>query len=69
MLFATWFAGGLRAVDIGAPYPPHEVGHFQPEPGPGETMVQSNDVFYDPETGLIYFLDRLNGLDVLRFNG
>jgi hypothetical protein len=32
-------------------------------------MVQSNDVFYDPETGLIYFLDRLNGLDVLRFDG
>jgi len=31
-------------------------------------MVQSNDVFYDRETGLIYLLDRLNGLDVLRFN-
>jgi len=68
VLFVTWFAGGLRAVDISDPYLPHEVGHFQPEPGPGETMVQSNDVFYDRETGLIYLLDRLNGLDVLRFN-
>jgi len=68
VIFVTWFAGGLRAVDISDPYTPREVGHFQPEPGPGEAIVQSNDVFYDRDSGLIYLLDRLNGLDVLRFH-
>lgn len=67
LLFVTWFAGGLRAVDIGDPYAPREVGHFQPQPGRGQSIVQSNDVFLDRKTGLIYLMDRLCGLDVLEF--
>jgi hypothetical protein len=66
-LFVTWFAGGLRAVDISNPYAPVEVGHFQPQPGKGQSIVQSNDVFFDRKTGLIYLMDRLCGLDVLEF--
>jgi hypothetical protein len=68
VLFVTWFAGGLRAVDISDPYAPREVGHYMPKPGPGQSIVQSNDVFYDRKTGLIYVIDRLNGLDIVAFN-
>lgn len=68
-IFVTWFAGGLRAVDISDPYMPREIGYFMPEPGQGQSIVQSNDVFLDRPAGLIYLLDRLCGLDVLEFRG
>jgi hypothetical protein len=64
----TWFSGGLRVVDIGDPYHPAEVGYFIPEPGKGQTVVYSNDVFVDRD-GLIYLIDRLNGLDILEYTG
>lgn len=68
IIFVTWFAGGLRAVDISDPYALKEIGHFDPKPGKGQTIVQSNDVFRDRETGLIYLADRLTGVDILEFN-
>jgi hypothetical protein len=68
ILFVTWFGGGLRAVDISDPYHPHEVAHHMPEPGAGEKIVQSNDVFYDRQTKRIYVYDRLNGLEILEFH-
>ena len=68
ILFVTWFAGGLRAVDISDPYNPTEIGHYDPKPGTGHKIVQSNDVFYDRRDGLIYLYDRLGGLDILEFN-
>jgi hypothetical protein len=40
-----------------------------PTPGAGQTIVQSNDVFVDKARGLIFLIDRLNGLDILEFNG
>ena len=67
VLFVTWFAGGLRAVDISDPWAPREVGYFAPQPGAGQKIVQSNDVYYDRRNGRIYLLDRLNGLDILEF--
>jgi len=67
LVYATWFAGGLRIVDISDPYRPDEVGHYVPEPVEGFEFPQSNDVFVD-ERGLIYLIDRHNGLDVLRFS-
>jgi hypothetical protein len=67
MLFVTWFAGGLRGIDVSDPYAPREVAHYMPRPGQGHNVVQSNDVFYDRDTGLIYLLDRLGGLDILEF--
>ena len=65
----TWFGGGLRAVDISDPYRPEEVDHFMPTPGGGQNIVQSNDVFVDKDRGLVYLIDRLNGLDILEFRG
>src|SRR4249920_947810 len=36
LVYCTWFAGGLRIVDIADPLAPQEVGHFIPEPGSGQ---------------------------------
>jgi hypothetical protein len=68
-LFVTWFAGGLRAVDISDPYLLQEIGYYMPNPGEGASIVQSNDVFLDRSSGLLYLLDRLSGLDILEFTG
>ncbi len=64
LVYATWFSGGLRIVDIADPAQPVEVGHFIPEPSAGQSSPQSNDVDTD-ERGLIYLLDRNQGLDIL----
>jgi hypothetical protein len=68
LVYVTWFRGGLRIVDIADPAKPKEVGYFIPTPGKGQKTVQSNDVFVD-DAGLIYLLDRLNGLDILEYGG
>ncbi len=64
LVYATWFSGGLRVVDLADPFQPEEVAHFIPEPLAGEASPQSNDVDLD-HRGLIYLLDRDRGLDVL----
>ena len=64
VLYVTWFSGGLRAVDVSNPYQPKEVGYYVPEPGKGQNSVQSNDVYHD-EDGLLYLIDRLDGLEIL----
>ncbi len=69
IILVTWFGGGLRAVDISNPYRPEEVEHFMPAPGAGQNIVQSNDVFVDKDRGLVYLIDRLNGLDILEYRG
>jgi len=66
LVYATWFSGGLRIVDIADPMQPREVGHFIPEPSGGFSGPQSNDVDVDGR-GLIYLLDRNQGLDILEF--
>ena len=66
LVYATWFAGGLRIVDVADPFAPEEVGHFIPEPAGGQPSPQSNDVDVD-ERGLVYLLDRNVGLDILEF--
>ena len=68
LVYLTWFRGGLRIVDIADPMRPREVGHFIPTPGKGERTVMSNDVYVD-DNGLIYLVDRLNGLDILEYTG
>ena len=68
LVFATWFSGGLRIVDVADPLLPREVGHFIPEPGGGFGSPQSNDVDVD-KRGLIYLLDRNQGLDILEYTG
>ena len=66
LVYASWFSGGLRIVDIADPALPVEVGHFIPEPSGGNTSPQSNDVEVD-DRGLVYLLDRNQGLDILEF--
>ena len=68
LVYCTWFAGGLRIVDVADPLNPLEAGHFIPQPMGGQTSPQSNDVDVDGR-GLIYLLDRNRGLDVLEFTG
>jgi hypothetical protein len=68
LVYLTWFAGGLRIVDIADPTLPQEVGHFMPEPVNGQPAPQSNDVDLDTR-GLIYLIDRLEGFDILEFRG
>ncbi len=63
LVYATWFAGGLRVLDLADPLLPVEVAHYMPE-FPNGRAPQSNDVDVD-ENGLIYLLDRNNGLDIL----
>ena len=68
LVYATWFSGGLRIIDISDPYHPEEVGYYVPEPVAGNEFPLSNDAFVD-DRGLIYLIDRNNGLDILRYTG
>lgn len=63
LIYATWFAGGLRVLDVADPYLPVEVAHYM-VPGASGAAPQSNDVDVD-DRGLIYVLDRNRGLDIL----
>ncbi|MCH8168743.1 MAG: RNA polymerase subunit sigma-70 [Proteobacteria bacterium] len=67
LVYLTWFAGGLRVVDLADPYLPVEVAHYIPDPGPDGPAPQSNDVDLD-HRGLIYLLDRIDGLDILELS-
>jgi hypothetical protein len=60
----AWFAQGLRLVDFADPFSPQEIGYFVPEAAPGTDRPSSNDVTIDSR-GLIYLVDRVNGVDVI----
>ena len=64
LVYVTWFAGGLRVVDVADPTAPVEVAHFIPEPVGDNPSPQSNEVDVD-DRGLVYLLDRNRGLDIL----
>ncbi|HSF95622.1 MAG TPA: hypothetical protein VLA52_11410 [Thermohalobaculum sp.] len=64
LVYATWFAGGLRVIDVADPKRPVEVAHYIPERPEEGPPPQSNDVDVDPR-GRIYLLDRVAGLDIL----
>jgi hypothetical protein len=66
-MFVTWFSGGLRVVDISNPYQLKEIAYYVPKPGRGQSKVKSNDV-YRTADGLIYLIDRLDGLEILECN-
>jgi hypothetical protein len=66
LVYAVWFSGGLRIIDMADPSAPREVGYFIPEPTGGQAAPQSNDVMLD-ERGLIYMIDRNLGFDILEF--
>ncbi|MFN7085630.1 MAG: hypothetical protein ACK4N4_03270 [Burkholderiales bacterium] len=66
LVFCTWFAGGVRVIDIRDPRLPQESGWFIPEPCGGFSSPQSNDVDVDGR-GLVYLLDRNRGFDILEY--
>jgi hypothetical protein len=63
----AWFAYGLRILDISNPHAPKEVGSYVPDATDerAKGRAQSNDVTIDPDTGLIYLLDRIRGCCIL----
>jgi hypothetical protein len=64
-IYAAWFSGGVRAIDISNPTLPREVGCYVPEAPEGYSAPQCNDVDVD-ERGLIHVLDRNLGYHILR---
>lgn len=60
----AWFAQGLRLIDFADPYHPNEVGFYEPDPPAGYERSSSNDVTLDSR-GLIYLIDRQNGVDII----
>lgn len=66
LLYVTWFAGGLRIIDINDPADPKERGYFIPKPGDGVPAPLTNDVVKD-DRGLLWVTDKERGLDVIEF--
>ena len=60
----AWFSEGLRIMDIANPHAPREVAFFKPDPPAGHERALANDVFQDDD-GLIYLIDREQGLHIL----
>ena len=63
LVFTTWYAHGLRAIDISNPYMPREVGYALTIP---QGVARTYPVFKD---GLIYWVDNDTGLHVARYTG
>jgi hypothetical protein len=68
MLYVTWFAAGLRMIDISDPAQPREKGYFIPQPTEGKRTPWTNDVAKD-DRGIIFVTDKVRGLDVIEFDG
>ena len=61
---------GLRIIDWSNPFSPQEVGYYIPPGNKERSCPQSNDVYVDRETGLIYMSDRWGlGLHILEYTG
>ena len=61
----AWFAHGLQVFDVAEPLAPRLVASYLPDPAAGGERVSSNDVTMD-DRGLIYLIDRVRGLDIVR---
>lgn len=66
LVYVTWFAAGLRILDIADPNNPVERGYFIPTPTNGQTAPQTNDVEMD-DRGILYVSDKAHGFDVIEF--
>ena len=63
LVFNTWYAHGLRVIDISVPQTPREVGYALTLP---HGIARTYAIFKD---GLIYWLDNKTGLRVARYTG
>ncbi len=68
IVYVTWFAGGLRIMDINDPANPKERAYFIPKPGTGAPAPLTNDIYKD-DRGLLFVTDKKCGLDVIEFKG
>ena len=68
LIFATWFSGGVRIIDLAHPEQPKEVAAYLPEPVGQNPTPQSNDIFVE-DNGLIHIVDRFNGYEIVEFDG
>ncbi|MSP40962.1 MAG: RNA polymerase subunit sigma-70 [Deltaproteobacteria bacterium] len=66
LIYVTWFAGGLRIIDISDPANPQEKGYFIPKPGDGVAAPLTNDVVMD-HRGLLWMTDKERGIDVIEY--
>ena len=66
LIYVTWFAGGLRIIDINDPANPVERGYFIPKPGDRVAAPLTNDVVKD-HRGLLWVTDKERGLDVIEY--
>ena len=66
IVYLTYFAAGLRVVDVSDPLHPVEVAWMVPEAPPGRPAIQMNDVLVT-EDRLVFATDRhAGGLYVFR---
>jgi hypothetical protein len=65
--YVTWFAAGLRILDLADPTQPTEIGYFIPAPWGGRPAPQTNDVEMD-HRGLLYVTDKAHGFDVIELS-
>jgi hypothetical protein len=63
LVFVSWYAHGVRALDISNPFNIVEVGHAVPAPA---GVARSYPVFDD---GLMYWVDNKTGLHIARYTG
>ncbi len=63
LIFISWYAQGIRAIDISLPQTPREIGHALPAP---QGVARTYPVFRD---GLMYWVDNSTGLHVARYTG
>ncbi|SFT47667.1 hypothetical protein [Mesorhizobium sp. YR577] len=69
-LYLTWFNAGVRIVDWSNPFEPKELGYYIPAGTKERFCPQTNEVFVDRQTGLIYITDRWGlGLHILEYTG
>ena len=83
LIFASWFNGGVRAIDIRDPWSPQEAAYYIPATTANTDIrcttingqqicnfvIQTNNVEVD-DRGLIYIVDRANtGLHILELSG
>jgi hypothetical protein len=77
LAFVTWYAGGVRAIDLRDQVQPQAAGVFIPDPlssvtvedftlGSFPIQMWSSPIIHD---GLIYVIDIRNGLFILRYTG
>ncbi|MBX9777355.1 MAG: RNA polymerase subunit sigma-70 [Xanthobacteraceae bacterium] len=66
IVYVTWFAGGLRIMDINDPANPKERAYFIPKPGTGAPAPLTNDIYKD-DRGLLFVTDKKCGLDVIEY--